>query len=363
MNSDPSVTRQFRAFPGFAGMGPKWNVRRSYIQLYGFAAVIALVMVAVFVVSAGNPRRGENAGQMVMLVVPPILAVVIVGWALYYWWNNRRRFVVSVVGHALTIDKRPGDVYQLSDARLGRWGMNDVTVGSALHLHSGSRRFVLGGRDHRVGQGTRLDEPPIVGVDAWLPAQQFGELLQVVYGRSEPDPPPTSTSGPLRCLLFPNAMRVQQMGGFATRKKRQLLDAASRASLAVDVDAYGLRVVDLVNNTQVTSAGNGQWTATPATYQYRGPWYRMLSVERFLVFAAGQRLSVTPEMVIHLAGMPPLRIACRDAAGVSYFKGRFAWRGDVPQLVNDPADYAVTAADWQVLVEKLGLTTYLETRG
>jgi hypothetical protein len=68
-------------------------------------------------------------------------------------------------------------------------------------------------------------------------------------------------------------------------------------------------------------------------------------------------------MVINLAGMPPLRIAGQDAIGVSYFKGnRFAWRGDVPQRVNDPAEYAATPADWLILVEKFGLAPYLEIR-
>jgi hypothetical protein len=67
--------------------------------------------------------------------------------------------------------------------------------------------------------------------------------------------------------------------------------------------------------------------------------------------------------VINLAGMPPLTIACRDVAGGSYLQGRFSWRGDVPQKVNDPAEYTVLAVEWQTLVEKFGLAPYLETHG
>jgi hypothetical protein len=152
-------------------------------------------------------------------------------------------------------------------------------------------------------------------------------------------------------------MQVQQMGSFATGKMRRLLKAASHASLAIDVDAQGIRVIDLGTNAQIASAMNGQWTATPATYQYNGPG--MLSAGGLLAHA----LSATPEVVINLAGMPPLTIACRDVAGGSYLQGRFSWRGDVPQKVNDPAEYTVLAVDWQILVEKFGLAPYLETHG
>lgn len=123
--------------------------------------------------------------------------------------------------------------------------MNDATMGTVLHLHSGPNRFVLGGRDHRIGSGTRLNEPPIVGVDAWLTAQEFGELLGLVGANSGLDVRPVTQGGPVRCLLFPNAMQAQQMGSFAFGEMRRLLNAASHASLAIDVDAEGIRVTDL----------------------------------------------------------------------------------------------------------------------
>jgi hypothetical protein len=363
MHTESSVSRQFVASPGFAGMGPKWSAKRSYIQMYAVVAVLALPTVVVGVLAAGNPKLGEMAGSIVVAVLPIVLVLFMVGWFVWYWQRNKRRFVISVAGGGLTIDKRPGEVYEFSNARLGLWGMNDATMGTVLHLHSGPHRFVLGGRDHRIGAGTRLDEPPIVGVDAWLTAQEFDELLGMMGRSSGLDVRPVAPGAPTRCLLFPNAMQAQQMGAFATGKKRQLLNAASHARLAIDVEAQGIRVIDLGTNRQITSAWNGQWTATPATYQYRGPWYRWLSAEGLLTFTAASHLSETPEMVINLAGVPPLTIACRDVAGVSYFQGRFAWRGNVPQRVNDPAEYSVRAADWQILVEKFGLAPYLETRG
>jgi len=363
MYPQSSVSRQFVASPGFAGIGPKWSAKRSYTQMYGLVAVVALPMVALFVLGNFSRQLADSASIIVTIVVAVGLGLFLVGWFIWYARHNSRRFVVSVAGQALTVDKRPGAVYQFSDARLGLWGMNDATMGTVLHLHSGPHRFVLGGRDHRIGSGTRLDEPPIVGVDAWLTAQEFDELLGMMGRNSGLDVRPMTPGAPVRCLLFPNAMQVQQMGVFENGKRRQLVKAASHASLAIDVDAHGIRVINPGTNAQITAAGNGQWTATPETYQYRGPWYRWLSGERFLTFAFASHLSMRPEMVINLAGMPPLRIAGQGSIGVSYFKGnRFGWRGDVPQRVNDPAEYTVTAADWLILVEKFGLSPYLEIR-
>jgi hypothetical protein len=326
--------------------------------MYGLVAVVALPMVALFVLGNLNRQFAESLSIIVTIVVAIVLVLAIVGMLVYYFRNNRRRFTISVTGSALTIDQRPGEVYEFSDARLGLWGMNDATAGTVLHLNSGPHRFVLGGRDHRIGNGTRLDEPPIVGVDAWLTAQEFDELLGMMGRNSGVDVRPVTPGGPVRCLLFPNAMQAQQMGSFATGKMRRLLKSASHASLAIDVDAQGIRVIDPGTNAQITSARNGQWTATPQTYNYAGSGFGMLSVGGLLA----KHLSVTPEMVINLAGMPPLTIACRDAAGVSYIQGRFSWRGDVPQ-VNDAAQYSVTGGDWLILVEKVGLAPYLQTHG
>jgi hypothetical protein len=359
MYPQSTVSRQFVASPGFAGLGPKWSAKRSYIQMYGLVAVVALPTIVIGVLGANNPRLGEIAGRVVTPLIAIGLVLFMVGWVVWYQRNNRRRFAVSVAGGAVTIDKRPGDVYQFSDARLGLWGMNDATMGTVLHLHSGPHRFVLGGRDHRIGPGTRLDEPPIVGVDAWLTAQEFDELLGMMGRNSGPGARAATPGGPVRCLLFPNAMQAQQMNPFATGKMRRLLKAASYASLAIDVDAHGIRIIDLNTNAQVTSARNGQWTATPATYQYRGPFYLWLSAGWFLT----RHLSATSEMEICLAGMPPLRFGCRDVAGVDYLERRFSWRGDVPQRVDDPAEYSVTPADWLILVEKFGLAPYLDIRG
>jgi hypothetical protein len=106
-----------------------------------------------------------------------------------------------------------------------------------LHLHSGARHFVLGGRDHRDGEGTGLDESPVMGVDAWLPADQFDELLAMVGPGSGLNVHPRAPGGPVRCLLFPNTMRAQQMAPFAMKKRREFLRSALPAKLAIGIAA------------------------------------------------------------------------------------------------------------------------------
>jgi hypothetical protein len=364
MYQQSANSRQFVASPGFFGIGANFSAKRSYTQLYGLVAVIALPTVVIGVMGAGHAHAAQTAGRMVSHVMPVLLVLGIVGWFAYYNLHNNRKFVISVTGDALTINKHPGDVYAFTDARLGRWAYNDKAMGTVLHLHSGADRFVLGGRDHRVGEGTRIDEPPVVGVDAWLPGDEFGELLGMMGPGSGLDVRLPAPGGPVRCLLFANAMRVQQTGAFAMAKRRRILQSTSHAQLAIDVDADEIRVVDYSSNTLITSAGLDQVSAEPATYQYRR-WgmFELPSAGQVLDRAVGQYLSVTPEMVVSLPGMEELTIACRDGAGVSEFRQRFSWRASVNQRINDPAEYAVSAADWLVLVEKFGLTTRLEIHG
>jgi hypothetical protein len=269
MYQQSANSRQFVASPGFFGIGANFSAKRSYTQLYGLVAVIALPTVVIGVMGAGHAHAAQTAGRMVSHVMPVLLVLGIVGWFAYYNLHNNRKSVISVTGDALTINKRPGDVYAFSDARLGRWAYNDKAMGTVLHLHSGADRFVLGGRDHRVGEGTRIDEPPVVGVDAWLPGDEFGELLGMTGPGSGLDVHLPAPGGPVRCLLFANAMRVQQTGAFAMAKRRRILQSTSHAQLAIDVDADEIRVVDYSSNTLITSAGLDQVSAEPATYQYR----------------------------------------------------------------------------------------------
>ena len=94
-----------------------------------------------------------------------------------------RKFLICVTTDGLTVDKRPGDVYSFSDAKLGTWGVSGDLLrasGTALHLQSGPHRFILGGRDHSITPETRLDVPPTRNVDAAVQAPDFDELLTMV---------------------------------------------------------------------------------------------------------------------------------------------------------------------------------------
>jgi hypothetical protein len=99
-----------------------------------------------------------------------------------------RRILICVTTDGLTVKQRPGDVYSFSDAKLGTWGVSGDRLwssGTALHLQSGPHRFILGGRDHRITPGTRLDAPPTRSVDAVVQASEFAELLTMVGRPSE----------------------------------------------------------------------------------------------------------------------------------------------------------------------------------
>jgi hypothetical protein len=96
-----------------------------------------------------------------------LVAGVVIGG--YIFWRSRQKIVLTVNGDSLTISPR-GDVYSLADAQLGLW----PNMGVSLHLYSGGRRFILGGRDRQIGPATPLDAPPTQPADARLPAAEFG---------------------------------------------------------------------------------------------------------------------------------------------------------------------------------------------
>jgi hypothetical protein len=112
----------------------------------------------------------------------------------------RGKTPMYVTGDGLIVEHKPGQVFSLSDARLGVWTFN----GSALHLQGGRKHFVLGGLDHRIGTGTRLDVPPVEHTDATMRASDFDELLTMVARRSGWDVRQPASGEPIRCLLTPN---------------------------------------------------------------------------------------------------------------------------------------------------------------
>jgi hypothetical protein len=374
VHDESTASRQFVASPGFFGLGPKRRAGGSYLLVYGFVALMVVLIVGVAVYARhgmGQHTRSSRHGSPIVVgaaithIIPVILVLLLVGYGAYYWWHKSRRFVVRVTSNGLTVNKRPGDVFPFSDMQLGPWAYG-MSEGTALHLHRGRDRFVLGGRDHRVPTGTRLDAPPVPGVDAWLWAKDFDELLTLVGRPSGPDVRPGPDVGPpaptgsIRCLLFPNPLLVQTMGAFSIGKKTRLLRSATEPRLAIDVDGAAIRVIDPNSNALVASAPLAQVTATPTTYRPR-PWWTGWS-GNYISDGMYRTLSITPMMLIDVPGFEPLSISCRDSANSAGTQRRFSWDNGA-SVVRRPADYAVSGADWLVLVEKVGLAPHLERHG
>lgn len=139
-----------------------------------------------------------GAVLVAMLTLPQylhaeVLVFMLGSWGLggamiaFWWWHGRQKFLVCVTSGGLTINRRPGEVYSFSEAKLGPWNMKlpwrfggkTMTLGEALDLQ-GSRRFVLGGRVDRPGIERRYDAPAVGRVDAWMSGQDFDELLAIV---------------------------------------------------------------------------------------------------------------------------------------------------------------------------------------
>ena len=356
VDDESAVSRHFVANPGVVGIGPKWSPNRAYVQMYGFLAVlVAVIFVVPLVLNSALPESKTLA--MVELVGGfGFLVLVVVGMLAYYRRHSQQKIFIAVTGDGLTVSKRPGDVFAFSDMTLGPWGWGAGTMGAALHLRCGRDRFVLGGRDHRVGSGTPLDEAPVPGVDAWLSAAEFDQLLTMVGRRTGLDVRSPTPGEPTRIVLFPNPQRIQAVSPSAVRKQRKLWRSAS--NLVIDVGADAIRVIDPDTNALIASASPTQVTATPATYQY--PYTHLdPSLNNVTTDIEMQYLSKAPELIMRVPGMQPLAIACLQTGGALGVTRRFSWRGDVP-VQDEPAEYAVSGADWLTLVEKYGLAPHLE---
>jgi hypothetical protein len=296
------------------------------VYMVFFVAIVGFAALAMFRTSKGIPVHAPRYTGLIFMAVLLVAGVVI---GAYLFWRSRQKYVLTVNGDALTVGPR-GDVYSLADAQLGIW----PNIGVALHLHSGSRRFVLGGRDRRIGPSTPLDAAPIQAVDARLPASDFDELLRLGGRTAARGPAPGE---PTRCILFPNSQRIVNSGPFAFRKKQRLVNSLGREQLFVDVDHDTVRVIDPESHAVDASAPVSRITATPLSYETR-------DVE-------SSQVSRTPALAMSVPGVPPLTVGC---AHLERRGRRFSWSGSV-LTVNEPPAYILSAADWLTLVEVLGL--------
>jgi hypothetical protein len=118
------------------------------IEITLHMGVIALVVLAVFF-----GRMGWMGSLMDRL---PAAAVLI---------------CLTEDGLEVTRGRRRAEVFPVLAATLGAWTTTGgALMGTALHLQKARHRFVLGGRNHRVPMGTRLDAQPMWNADAWMRA-------------------------------------------------------------------------------------------------------------------------------------------------------------------------------------------------
>ena len=335
VNDRSAASRQFVA--SAPSLSSKMNEfatnMRSIIAVYGLGLGVGLGV-------GWGLGLGAAVGSFVGLGMG---TAILLGWTAYLWWRSRRKILIDVTSDGLTVNQRPRETFSFVDAKLGPW----VTMGVALHLQRGSRRFVLGGRDCRIAPATRLDAPPVPAVDAWLWDAEFDELLAMSGGRTELDIRGPAPGEPTRCLLFPNPLLAEQMGSFAFRKQRRLQRSLWQPSVVLDVDNDAIRVIEPNSNAVSASTARTQVTATPAIYQPDSVTSGDGSTHDY---------SAVPGVIVCVPGVQPLTIGCLEMVGSRF---RFSWRGEVSRP-NERPPYVVSAADWLTLAEKFGLTPYLE---
>lgn len=368
---DQHTTRQYVAQPPFWGSkvasittpSGQHNPGRSYlfmvIGVLGFTAVVGGMFTGVQSLVAGQEELVQAGATYGFLGL--CLFAVFGGVYAWTWWSGRRQIVVSATSDGLTVNTRPGDVYPFAGAKLGTWGVTGgASMGTALHLQCGERRFILGGRDRRVSSGTRLDAPDAgygqpIDVDAWVSAEDFEEILAMVSRRSGLDVRPPAQDEPTRCLLFANALKLQEMTGlFKIRKQWEFSRSLHQPRLAIDVGTDGIRVIDPNTGALIAAATTRQVSATPVVYRPTHERALFPSVGNVMSHVATDYWSTSPGMRVLIPGMNPLTIGCRDS--VSGLDFRFSWPGEVP-VENARADYEVSGMDWQVLALRFGLVT------
>jgi hypothetical protein len=336
LNDEPVASRRFVA-SGVVSTAVSKRVQKN-VKWWPVAFIASGVIVNAAHVAAPGPYTDWLLPlPAVVIALPPL---VLAGrFALRSLMFGQ--ILVCVTSDGLTVSRRPGDVFSISDAQLGRWSFSDqrfggMTTGTALHLRSGDHRFVLGGRDHSVAANARLQAEPVDIVDAWIWASDFAELLTMIGSGSGLDVRGPGPGEPTRCLLF---------------KKPSYKAVTLKPSRAIDIGGEQISVVNPDTNARIASASLAQMTATPAEWTF------------------SNRISSTmPVLIVRGPGVQPLSIGCLDGIGVQgprfslNPKGqyRFVWRGEVPEE-REPA-YWVSGADWLTLVEELGLTSQLEDK-
>lgn len=355
VTTDGPTSRRFVAVA--AAPSTKQLMRYTYVFMAAGIALLGVLEALVFLVGAivGSTTVMQVGGTVLFFAFLFLCMPVYSAWQRRI--NRETQVLVCVESDGLSIDTRPGEVFPFSEAQLGPWtvpGYGATTKGTALHLGSGDHRFVLGGRDHRIANGTRREAPPVDGVDAWMWASEFDELLTRVGPRGLDIDEPASVE-PIRCQLVPNPARLFSSSFFGMFKNTatalSLKANPPQPSVAIELGEDAISVIDLKCNASIASAPLAQVTATPAESTR---WMPKVGTQ------------IKPVLVVSVPDSQPLTIGCSDVAGPSQttwsgkttFAHRFSWRNQAARE-NEPA-YVVSDADWLALVEKFGLAADMD---
>lgn len=362
------TTCRFVAF--VAAPTTKQMMKHTYVFIAAAIALVGGLEAVAFLVGAvvGSETVMQLGGGVAFF---SFLLLTMPAYAAFHRRMNRARLVdVRFGDDGVRIGTRPDDVFPCSETELGRWtvaGYPALTKGTVLHLRCGRHRFLLGGRDHRAAAGIALHARPVDGVDAWMWAADFDEVLAALgsgrYGQysqgitAEPRELPELPEPSTRCLLVPNPMRLVSssvLGMFKNTATALRLNAnPPQPSVALDVGDDSVAVIDLKTDACTASAPLERVSATPAASTRSMP-------------RSGPQ--TTPVLVVTVPDAQPMTIGCPDLAGppqVSWRGGtsltpRFRWRRSVP-AEREP-EFVVSDIDWLTLVGKLGLTADLEDR-
>ena len=376
VNGSAAAPRQFEAQPPFWGSKvasmttPTWrtNPAKAYafmvLGVFAFTAVLWALFFGVQSLTASGSEWIQKASGYGLQY--GLLFLLFGGVFLWTRRSKERKIILSVTSDALTANTRPGDVYPFTDAKLGTWGeTGGATMGTALHLHCGSKRFVLGGRDRRVAAGTRLDAPDAgyglsIDVDAWLPAADFDEILAIAARRSGLNARPPGPGEPTRCLLFTNSLKVQEFGSFSPIKQYRFMQSMHQPRLAIDVAADSVRVVDPDTGALLAAISPRLVDVQPIVFRPMRRSHWIPNLGHAISDAATNYWSTSPGMRMTVPGMAPLTIGCRDTVcGLDF---RFSWPDDAP-VEAAHADYEVSGTDWLTLVDTFGLGARLQDHG
>lgn len=295
------------------------RMKNKWVAAVTYGSLGALFIVAYAIRAVGGSPEAVHAW---MLVFGAVFYLGFVAWV-----RRPKKLVIDVASDRLTVNQGAGGVFPLHGATLGEWcvPVMGTTGGVALHVADGRHRFVLGGRNHRIDTGVRLEAAPVGSVDASISASDFDQLLTVLGHRTGLGSSAAAAAGPIRCLLLENSTLQRLVASWMRRRPQP--------KVCIEVDADVIRLIDVKANSLIAWAALSQITVTPGEHTFRG---------RFA--------SITWAVLdIRVPGLASIVIANPEGK-------RYRWRRKVPDLGNP--DFIISTADWCALVERFGLTQY-----